>query len=253
MTGVRYWSAKARIGVDTTFDVNVMKNGSRLVTKLFNAGKFVLSHSGQKAEITNELDKAFIEELVQLVDKITNHFEDFDHASALSETETFFWNKFTDSYLELVKKRSLTDSDMEVDDKNSAVTTLRLGLETLLKLFAPFLPYITEEIWSWCFAGEYGIKSIHATKFPSVNDFNGINKPACENTYKTALLFLDEIKKYKSLNNLSYSSTISNISLKAHSGLLNIFKLVQSDIIDYARIEHIQIEEDNDMVGAVFL
>jgi len=249
--GVRYWAAKAKLGVDTAFDINIMKNGARLVTKLFNAAKFVLAHEGQYGEIINELDKAFIQELRELVLKTTKYWDNFDHASALQETETFFWNNFTDSYIELVKKRaSIENSDIQ--QRNSTITTLRTGLEVMLKLLAPFLPYITEEIWSWSFVEEYNIESIHSTEFPSVNDFDEIKNPIHNDTYKTMLLFLDEIKKYKSINNLSYSSTISNVSLKSNNKLLDVFKLFQSDLIDYARIENIQIEEDNSVAGVVF-
>jgi valyl-tRNA synthetase len=245
--GVRYWSAKAKIGVDTTFDINVMKNGARLVTKLFNAGKFVLAHKGEYAAIINELDKAFIDELRKLIAKTTKHFEAFDHASALSETETFFWNNFTDSYLELVKKRASAESNASAAERNSAITTLRMGLETLLKLFAPFLPYITEEIWSWCFAEEKNIKSVHIAPWCRVEDLQHISMPAQPELFTTALRFLDEVKKYKADKNLSYSAAIESVEIKTSLANKNLFENhLAFDILGYSKIVNYSFSENTE-------
>src|SRR5690606_7695234 len=92
---VRYWAASARLGTDTAFDPTVFKIGKRLVTKLFNAGKFVLSQGGVLHPITEELDRAFVAELRQLVEKVTADFEEFKYAQALQDVETFFWTRFT--------------------------------------------------------------------------------------------------------------------------------------------------------------
>jgi valyl-tRNA synthetase len=235
--GVRYWSAKAKIGVDTTFDINVMKNGARLVTKLFNAGKFVLAHKGEQSEINNELDLAFIDELRKLITKTTRHFEDFDHASALAEIETFFWNNFTDSYLELVKKRASVDGNENATERNSAITALRIGLEVLLKLFAPFLPYITEEIWSWAFSEEKKQISIHNSKFPKLTDLDYIKKPAMQDSFKAALKFMDEVKKYKAAKNLSFNETIEKVNIEATANFEKELKPSLNDLINYSKIQ----------------
>src|SRR5262249_47315271 len=144
--GVRYWAASARLGTDTAFDEQVLKVGKRLVTKLFNAGKFVLALGGEATDVSSELDRAFVVRLRALVDRTTAALDDFEYAQALAETESFFWRDFTDTYLELVKVRARDQGG------GSALTTLRLGLSVLLRLFAPTLPYIAEEVWSWAFA-----------------------------------------------------------------------------------------------------
>src|SRR2546428_2877062 len=89
--GVRYWAAGARLGTDTVFDPKVLKIGKRLVTKLFNAGKFVLSQPGEPGPVTAELDRAFVHRLRTLTERVTVSFEEFDYAHALQETESFFW------------------------------------------------------------------------------------------------------------------------------------------------------------------
>ena len=140
----RYWAASARLGTDTAFDENVWKIGKRLGTKLFNAGKFVLSQTGEVAPISTELDRAFIAELRRLVDDATRSFDAYHYANALQETESFFWTHFTDTYLELVKVRARAFEDgatgAAAAASGSAVAALRLGLSVLLRLFAPVLP-----------------------------------------------------------------------------------------------------------------
>jgi len=249
--GVRYWSAKAKIGVDTTFDQNVMKNGTRLLTKLFNAGKFVLSQKGEYSEVTNELDLAFLDELRKLIAKATKCFEEFDHATALTETETFFWNNFTDSYLELVKKRASAESNCTDAERNSAITTLRIGLDVLLRMFAPFLPYITEEVWSWCFAEEKNQLSIHNAKYPALIELEKYSEPKSKEVFKSALHFLDEIKKYKAARNLSYSSAIENLEIAAAKNTQETLHELLFDLLGYSKIENYSFvdgEELNDKI-----
>src|SRR6185369_7359554 len=159
--GVRYWAAGARLGTDTAFDEKVLKVGKRLVTKIYNAGKFVLQQEGPRAAVDVELDRAFVQRLRDLVAQVTRSLDEFDYAHALQDTEAFFWRDFTDTYLELVKHRARDDAG------GSAIAALRLGLDVLLRLFAPVLPYVTEEVWSWAFAGERDQPSIHGAPWPT--------------------------------------------------------------------------------------
>jgi valyl-tRNA synthetase len=251
--GVRYWSAKARIGVDTTFDINVMKNGARLVTKLFNAGKFVLSQKGEYSEVNNEFDLAFLDELKKLIAKTTKCFEEFDHATALTETETFFWNNFTDSYLELVKKRASSESNCTDAERNSAITALRIGLDVLLRMFAPFLPYITEEVWSWSFAEEKNQLSIHNAKYPTVSELEKYSAPKSKEIFKNALQFLDEIKKYKAAKNLSYSSPIESIEITATKNTQETLRKLFFDILSYSKIENYSFVEGEELNDKIIL
>ena len=152
--GVRYWAASARLGVDTALDEKVFKVGKRLVTKIFNAGKFALAQEAEVGPISSELDRAFAAKLRALALRATRNFESFHHAPVLQEAESFFWTHFTDTYLELAKRARAARIRRGPAERGSAVATLRLGLGVLLRLFAPFLPYITEEVWSWAFAAE---------------------------------------------------------------------------------------------------
>ena len=122
------------------------------MTNLFNAGKYVLGQSAEVHPISSELDRAFAHELAALVKEASADFERFEFAAALARTEAFFWSRFTDSFLELVKARARGGEGVSEAGRGSAVAALRLGLDVLLRLFAPVLPYVTEEVWSWSFA-----------------------------------------------------------------------------------------------------
>ena len=159
---VRYWSASARLGVDTTFDLAQLKIGRRLSIKILNATRFVLGFgepAGPDAAVTAPLDLAMLHQLGELVGRCTAAFEDYDHASCLELTEQFFW-RFCDDYLELVKARAY-GADRDPAAAGSAVTALRCALAVLLRLFAPVLPFVTEEAWSWWNSG-----SIHLASWP---------------------------------------------------------------------------------------
>lgn len=242
--GVRYWSAKAKIGVDTTFDQNIMKNGTRLVTKLFNAGKFVFSYGGdgEQTDIFNELDLAFVDELRKLIKVATRHFNEFDHTSALTEIESFFWTNFTDSYLELVKKRVSSEGDYSLEDRNSAIITLRVGFNLILRLFAPFLPYITEELWSWSIAEESGQKSIHNAPWPEIEELSAIKLPDSDLSFGLAVAFVDEVNKYKAANNLAFAALVPQIKVVLNDKMLDSFNLIRKDLISYSKIGSLTIQ-----------
>ncbi|MCI0835183.1 MAG: valine--tRNA ligase, partial [Chloroflexi bacterium] len=166
---VRYWSASFRLGSDAAHDESIFKIGGKLVTKLYNAGKFVLAQTAEDGPITNELDRAFVAELKEVVRRATQAFENFEFSIALQETEKFFWGAFTDNYIELLKRRSRAEDDPA--GRASAVAALRLGLNVVLRLFAPIVPTIADEVWSWVFAGETGHASIHQAPWPTIEEF----------------------------------------------------------------------------------
>ena len=163
---VRYWAGSARLGADTVFSEEQMKVGRRLAIKILNASRFVLSRmdgaeSPAQVPATGlmAVDAAMLARLASVVDEATAEFESYDHARALEVTESFFWS-YCDDYLELVKARSYGDPSQA--GPASARHALALSLSVMLRLFAPFLPYCTEEAWSWWQSG-----SIHNSKWPS--------------------------------------------------------------------------------------
>ncbi|MCR4373895.1 MAG: valine--tRNA ligase [Acidobacteria bacterium] len=153
---VRYWAAKGGPGVDTAFEPGQMKVGRRLAIKLLNASKFVLGRTSPIGPVTEPVDRGMLADLDALVLKVTRALDDYDYASALRDVEAFFWT-FCDYYIELVKRRRQGDDTAA----QSAVAAAQTALSVLLRLFAPFMPFVTEEVWSWWQPG-----SVHRAEWP---------------------------------------------------------------------------------------
>jgi valyl-tRNA synthetase len=214
----------------------VLKVGKRLVTKLFNAGKFVLAQDGEVTPIDAELDRAFVQRLRALVGRVTASFDEFEYAQALQETESFFWHDFTDTFLELVKVRARSDGG------GSAIATLRLGLSTLLRLFAPVLPFITEEVWSWAFAEETGQPSVHRAPWPGPEDFAGVPAPADPGSFDAAVACLTAINKAKSEGGVSVGRGVAKVTLAANPAMVDRLRPVLGDVLASARVEAHDVE-----------
>ena len=234
--GVRYWAAKARLGVDTAYDEAMFQNGNRLVTKLYNASKFAAGHilsveAGPPApeKITEELDRSFLEHLSKTVERAGKFFADFGYADALQEIESFFWEKFCDNYLELVKVRAY-HGEM-TPGRLSALASLRLALSVLLRLFAPFVPFFTEEAWGWLFAGEGKQRSVHTSDWPSEKDFAGIAKPEKDDAFGAAMEVLAAVRKAKSEAKVSVKTPLKSLSIAGGAGDLAALKAVWGDLL----------------------
>ena len=160
--GVRYWAAKGGPGVDTVFDPGQMKVGRRLAIKVLNASKFILARTGPTGPISEAVDRAMLHNLALITDEATTALEDYDYGRALDLIEREFWG-FCDDYLEFVKGRRYG----EHGDRGaaSANTALAVALTTYLRLLAPYLPFATEEVWSWWKTG-----SVHRAAWPSGTD-----------------------------------------------------------------------------------
>jgi valyl-tRNA synthetase len=157
--GVRYWAASGRSGTDTTFEPGQMKVGRRLSMKLLNAARFALMQAEPRGPITESLDRGMLTALAALVAESTEQLQGYDYARVLERTESFFW-AFCDDYLELVKSRRYGDFGPE--GAASANSAMLVALSTMLRLFAPYLPFVTEEVWSWWRPG-----SVHRAAWPT--------------------------------------------------------------------------------------
>lgn len=234
---VRYWAASARSGVDTALDEGQMKVGRRLAVKLLNASKFALGLGGDSSLdaslVTEPIDRAMLAQLAQLVEETTEAFDRFDYARALERTESFFWT-FCDDYLELVKGRAY--GAFGADRAASAQVALELALSTLLRLFAPFLPFVTEEVWSWWQPG-----SIHRAPWPLVSEFD--NAPLANAALvEAATSALSEVRKAKTNAKRSLRTEVSLAQISGEPSLIESLKMALDDLGGAGVINEIELK-----------
>ena len=231
---VRYWAAAARLGTDAAFDIGQMKVGRRLAIKVLNAAKFVLSFelAGNKVEVTQAIDKAMLAALAEVVTGATKAFESYDHTKALELTESFFWN-FTDDYLELVKERAY-GQNTDPAGQASAVSALRIALLVITKLLAPFIPFATEEAWSWWQEG-----SVHRSVWPISDDLSAFSGNQSAKLLTLASQALIGIRKAKSDEKLSMKAEISSLTIEASEADIELLKHIESDLKSVGKIDEI--------------
>jgi len=238
---IRYWAANGRPGTDTTFDDGQMKIGRKLAIKILNASRFVLGFSDptsdsleiDKSLISNPLDLSMLAGLAGLIDETTDAFNNFDYARALEKTESWFWD-FTDNHLELVKVRAYGE---ENTNATSAQHALRLALQTLLKLFAPFLPFVTEEVWSWWREG-----SIHQQDWPSrENLFSTSDSFGDQEIALVAAQAIAEIRKKKTEAKCSLATPVKNCTVIDTVERLDLLRLALDDVCAAAKAENINL------------
>jgi len=206
--GVRYWAASGRPGTDTAFDPGQMKVGRRLAIKVLNAAKFALMQAEPRGAITEPLDRGMLTNLSWLVRGATEELEAYDYARVLEQTERFFWS-FCDDYLELVKARRY--GDLTPQGAASANSAMLVALEALLRLFAPFLPFVTEEVWSWWRPG-----SVHRARWPTPEEVLepiGSEDRAAVQVFTQTQAALGEVRRIKALGKKPVKAVIDRAVL----------------------------------------
>ncbi len=222
---VRYWAASGRPGTDTAFDVGQMKIGRRLAIKILNATKFVLTitSAGDITMVTDPIDQAMLAKLAVTVESATKAFEDFNYAKALDIAESFFW-EFTDDYVELVKERAYGESAGV--NSASAQNALYLALTTQLRLFAPFLPFTTEETWSW-----FNTSSIHTERWPLAQELTPTDPDFSPTLLASAHEALQLVRKAKSEAKVSMRAVVTRATFTGSSTVIADLDVAKGDLI----------------------
>ncbi|HEY2430740.1 MAG TPA: valine--tRNA ligase [Acidimicrobiales bacterium] len=226
---VRYWACAARPGTDTALDLNQFKIGRRLAIKMLNASRFALGlgEPGAAASVTEPIDLALLARLSEVVAATTEAFEGYDYARALERTETFFWS-FCDDYLELVKGRAYGSGE----EAASACRTLRLALAVLQRLFAPVLPFVAEEVWSWWQAG-----SVHRATWPDGAELGEVGDAA---VLDMASDLLGAIRRAKTEAKRSMKAPVVALRVAGPAAALELVRAAEADVREAGNIAAVE-------------
>ncbi|HVV77532.1 MAG TPA: valine--tRNA ligase [Mycobacteriales bacterium] len=232
---VRYWAASARLGTDAAFDTGQMKIGRRLAIKLLNASKFALTFGAtpDAAAVTEPLDRSLLAALGEVIADATAAFDAYNHTAALEVAETFFWT-FCDDYIELVKERAYGSRGDEA--AASAKAALGTTLSALLRLFAPFLPFVTEEVWSWWQEG-----SVHHAGWPTADEL----RSAAEGDSGLLGLVgvaLSQVRGAKSSAQVSMKTDVAHAVVRGAAADLDRLRAAADDLAAAGRIASLTFE-----------
>jgi len=221
---VRYWAASGRPGTDTAFDVGQMKIGRRLAIKILNASKFVLTFEPVEdaSAVTAPLDRAMLADLAETVRQATAAFEDYNYTRALELAEVFFWS-FTDDYVELVKERAYGGQGPAA--AASAKAALAIALDVQLRLFAPFLPFVTEEVWSWWQTG-----SVHRSTWPSADEIAAMAADGDRAVISDTAVALSLVRKAKSEAKVSMKADVASAVVHGPADSLARIEAIEGDL-----------------------
>jgi len=237
--GVRYWAASARLGSDTAFEEQQMKIGRRLAVKLFNLSRLVQGFAeDDNGDIDQPLDQAMLKRLDGVVQDATLALEAYDYSGALSRIEGFFW-WFCDDYVELVKRRAYRP------EGHSARNALARALSVQQRLFAPFLPFVCEEVWqSW------NCGSVHNASWPQ-----GDASPdaSIESLLMSVSAVLSAIRKAKSDARQSMKASVARVELVDKAAQLEMIKGVRQDLIEAGQVEILVFIEGTEQQVGVWL
>lgn len=227
---LRYWSANARFGTDTFFDVDELSIAKRFITKLWNASKFAISHL-QDIDFSETpellpIDRWMIERTNQAIMKATAFLNEYEIGSARHEIDELFWKDFCDNYIEIVKSRLYEPEKHGYAERRSGQYALYYTLLNILKLYAIYVPHITEYIYQEFFKQHEKALSIHLLQWEKPKDidqelirFGEILKNA-----------ISDMRKYKSENNLSMRTEMDVLEIRCEPKFYDWFAQTEKDL-----------------------
>jgi valyl-tRNA synthetase len=236
--GFRYWACKSAPGVDTSVDHGQMKVGRRLAVKILNAGKFVLGLGASTdlnlADVTEPLDRSMLAQLATAIDDATAAFEQYEYQRALDSAESFFW-RYCDDYLELVKDRAYSEGPAA----RSAQAALSIAQSIMLRLFAPMLPFVAEEVWSWWQEG-----SVHRAGWPHSGELRAALHDGADAAVLDAVrAALVDVRRAKSEERRSQRNPVTRLVISDSAEQLAGLRLAEADLCRAGTISELVLTE----------
>lgn len=242
---VRYWAASTGLGKDAIISEEKIKLGTKLVVKLWNVARFSQRFLAGYAPGAGDApvphlspaDRWILARAQRLVRRVTDLFRGYDYAAAKSETEVFFWRDLADNYLEMAKVRLYGD---QAEAREGARFALYQVLLVTLKLFAPFIPYVTEEIYQHLFVEHDGAESVHLSRWP-MPDVR-FEDQAAEALGETLVTIATAVRRYKSEHSLALGTEVARLQLATDSAKLSdLLRAASPDITSITRAGQVEV------------
>jgi valyl-tRNA synthetase len=206
----RYWAAGSSVGDDFPYKEGDLEAGERLLQKLWNASRLVDQNTPREeptqvpANELADIDRWFLARLDEMIESTTDRFQEYEFSKARDELRTFFWSSFCDDYLEIAKQRLSDGRD------RSAEFTLKRAHESFLKLWAPFLPHVTEELYDRLYDDD---QSLHLTDWPTTEGYEADLQAG-----ETAMDVISALRRYKTENGMALNAPLDRIEIYGHIG-----------------------------------
>jgi len=242
---LRFWAAGSKLGEDLPFQEKDLVTANKFITKLWNASKFAMMHlqdyKCEKPEKLEVVDKWILTKLSKIIEASTNSFNKYEYSRTKSDVENFFWHDFCDNYLEIVKDRLYNPDRRGKAERLSGQYALYNTLLSIIKMIAPIMPHITEELYQLFFKVHEKTESIHISKWPKPFEIDEDAEIAGE----LVVYAVQKARQAKSEKGVSLKTELKNLSIVGKISKEE-FELVKEDIINSARTEKISYEKLKD-------
>lgn len=240
--GTRYWACSSRLGIDTVMADEAFDAGHKLAVKLWNASKFALSRlEDYDAALPAEravLDRWLLTRLSSAIGRATASFEQCEYHGALEAVEGFFWRDLCDNYIEIAKRRLYGDEGCDEASRRGAQHALYQSLLCVLKMLAPIMPHVTEEIHSLYFAERERAESIHISSWP-VAPAEWSDAPALE-AGELTLAVIEGMRKAKSIAKVSVAAPVGTLTVACDGATWGKIELLSKELLDVSNAKRLE-------------
>jgi len=243
---LRFMAGSSKLGEDLSFQEKDVMTGQKTITKMFNASKFAAMHlegfnpyEHEDIELES-YDRAVLSKMNKMIKECTENFDKYEYSKTKNDVEKFFWQNICDFYLEVAKDRLYNPDKRGENAKKSGQLTLYRLMLTTIKMFAPIMPHITEEIYQKYYKEHEKKESVHITEWPKAN--LKMIKEDAEKLGEVVNLVVEAVRKAKSEKNVSLKEPVKTIKVSAKAKYVE-FEDVIEDIKGVCHAENVEFLE----------